>query len=303
MSKTELAPVEGLLRQGLFYFLQPLLLIVVIFSWYLDPSREQTYLLAIIFVQLVLGLSEQVFPARPAWSSNAKEKIRNVTLVVILTMSALMVTELYQVWLSGPLVAVRESLGLNIWPHHWPLLVQLFMVFLLSELFWYWMHRAEHRWKLVWRLSAHGSHHSFKKLGALNFGLNHPLEYFFIVLPSFLVELTFGVGPAALGAAILVVSQTSIVHSNIVLNTRWIGLLLTTNRYHICHHSIVLSESNTNYGCSAILWDRLFGTFLDKTIDDAGTGPTEPTLWEKFLMPFKEPEGTTIAPVGSEVGL
>jgi len=57
-----------------------------------------------------------------------------------------------------------------------------------------------------------------------------------------------------------------------------------------------LDESNTNYGCSAIIWDRVFGTFLDRDISEAGTGPTEPTLWEKFLMPLKEPDDTSIAP-------
>ncbi|MEM7017490.1 MAG: sterol desaturase family protein, partial [Pseudomonadota bacterium] len=131
---------------------------------------------------------------------------------------------------------------------------------------------------------------------ALNFGLNHPVEYFFILLPAALVELTFGVGVAAAGAAIFGVTQTSIVHANIKLNTQWIGLLFTTNTYHICHHSAVLEESNTNYGCSAIIWDRVFGTFLDRQIVDAGTGPTEPTMWQKFLMPIRDPVDTEIAP-------
>jgi sterol desaturase/sphingolipid hydroxylase (fatty acid hydroxylase superfamily) len=106
-----------------------------------------------------------------------------------------------------------------------------------------------------------------------------------------------------LGEAILTVTQASIAHANIVSNTRCIGLLLTTSKYHICHHSAVLKESNTNYGCNAIIWDRLFGTFLDKTNDETGTGPTEPALWEKSLMPFKQPEDTTIAPGTSEVGI
>jgi sterol desaturase/sphingolipid hydroxylase (fatty acid hydroxylase superfamily) len=186
--------------------------------------------------------------------------------------------------------------GLDIWPHHWPILAQLLMVFFASEFIWYWMHRAEHRWTWVWRLSGHGVHHSFKKLNALNFGLNHPIEYFFIVLPSILVELIFGVGVAAAGASVLTVIQTSIVHSNINLNSRGIGWLFTTNRYHICHHSVDLDESNTNYGCSAIIWDRIFGTFLDTRISEAGTGPTEPSLWKKFLMPIKQPVDTAIAP-------
>jgi sterol desaturase/sphingolipid hydroxylase (fatty acid hydroxylase superfamily) len=300
MTQSLVTPVEGSTpRQVLFYCLQPLLLTIVIGHWYLDPLQEETYLLTVLFVQLVLGFSEHYFPARPGWLTNAREKIRNVTLVAILSTIALYLSGLYRDWLTGPLEVFRHSIGLDIWPHEWPLLVQLFMVFFLSELLWYWMHRAEHRWYLVWRLSGHGSHHSFKKLGALNFGLNHPIEYFFILLPSALVELTFGVGAAAAGAAILTVTQASVAHANIALNSRGIGLAFTTNKYHICHHSAVLQESNTNYGCSTIVWDRLFGTFLDRTIDETGTGPTEPTMWEKFLMPFKEPDDTAVAP-GSE---
>ena len=271
MTRPEVIPVEGYLQHTLFYCLQPLLLLIVISNWCLNPSRAETYLLTIVFVQLVLGFSESYFAARPAWSTTAKEKTRNVALVIVLSTIALTVAELYGVWLASPLEAFRNSIGLDIWPHEWPLLVQLSMVFFFSELLWYWMHRAEHRWSLVWRLSGHGFHHSFKKLGALNFGLNHPVEYFFIVLPSVLVELTFGVGEAAAGAAILTVTQASIAHANIALNTHWIGLLFTTNKYHICHHSAVLEESNTNYGCSAIIWDRVFKTFLDKTTGEAVT--------------------------------
>jgi len=296
MTQPEVTHADGYLHRALFYCLQPFLLIIVISNWCMEPTREQTYLITIVFVQLVLGFSEHYFAARPAWSTTAKEKTRNAALVIFLSAIAVTVAEIYNVWLASPLESLRHSVGLDIWPHDWPLLAQLFMVFFFSELLWYWMHRAEHRWGLVWRLSGHGFHHSFKKLGALNFGLNHPVEYFFIVLPSALVELTFGVGIAAAGAAILTVTQASIAHANIALNTQWIGLLFTTNKYHICHHSAVLKESNTNYGCSAIIWDRVFKTFLDKTIDEAGTGPTEPSMRGKFLMPFKEPEDTAIAP-------
>jgi sterol desaturase/sphingolipid hydroxylase (fatty acid hydroxylase superfamily) len=300
MTESEVRSVDGYLHRLLFYFLQPVLLVIVIGYWTLDPGREETYLLTVVFVQLVLGFTEHYFPARPGWLTDVREKTRNVVLVIVLSAIALTVAEVYRVWLANPLEAFRHSIGLDIWPHEWPLLAQLFLVFFSSELLWYWMHRSEHRWSLVWRLSGHGSHHSFKKLGALNFGLNHPVEYFFILLPSALVELTFGVGAATAGAAILMVSQASIVHANIAMNTRGIGLLFTTSKYHICHHSAVLEESNTNYGCSAIVWDRIFGTFLDKSIDEAGTGPTEPTMWEKFLMPFKQPADTAIAPGGND---
>ena len=59
---------------------------------------------------------------------------------------------------------------------------------------------------------------------------------------------------------------------------------------------VVLAGSNTNYGCAAIVWDRVFVTFRGQAILDADTGPTEPTMWQKILMSVREPEVTAVAP-------
>jgi sterol desaturase/sphingolipid hydroxylase (fatty acid hydroxylase superfamily) len=284
----------------IYFALQPLILLCVIAYWLMNPESPATYPVAIIGTQIVLGVLEHWRPARTDWVIHAKQKLQNILAVLVLATLGVFVALFYANTLAQPLTELRESLGVDIWPHNWPVLVQLFMVFFLAEFMWYWMHRAEHRWHFVWRISGHGAHHAFKKLNALNFGLNHPLELFFLTLPSALIELFFGVGVAAAGATILTVTQASIAHANVSLNTRGIGWLFTTNRYHIRHHSVVLEQSNTNYGCAAIVWDRLFGTFVDSSVDEAGTGPTEPSMWQKFLMPWIEPADTAIAPGHSE---
>lgn len=284
------------MRQLIYFGLQPLLMTFAIGSFVAAPDSAWLFLVVLLIVQVVLGTAEHILPARPEWRIGAAEKTRNALLVYVLLIASILVAEFYDARLREPLEVLRVSLDLDFWPHHWPLVAQILLVFFASEFIWYWLHRAEHRWSILWRISGHGAHHAFKRLGALNFGLNHPLEYFLIVLPSALIELTFGVGIAAAGAAFLGVTQASIAHANLELNTRGIGLLFTTNRYHIRHHSAVLEESNTNYGCAAIVWDRLFGTFADSRIVEAGTGPTEPSLWEKFLMPIREPKDTQIAP-------
>ncbi len=58
----------------------------------------------------------------------------------------------------------------------------------------------------------------------------------------------------------------------------------------------MLEESNTNYGCAVILWDRLFGTFSDAATVATGIGDTEPSLLGKALLPFREPQDTAVAP-------
>lgn len=288
---------EGdLLDRFIHYALQPLLLLAALFIWLNGRDDEVVYLLILVGTQIVLGVLEYWRPARPHWRQGLAEKTRNVLIWAVTTVLAVLIGSLYSETLAQPLAALRAELGMDVWPHHWPLVVQLFMVFFLSELLWYWIHRAEHRWSLVWRTTGHGAHHSFKRLGAINFGANHPFEMFFLVLPAALIELFFGVGVAAAGATVLLAVQAGIAHTNLNMNSRVIGWLFTTSDYHLRHHSMVLEESNTNYGCSAIVWDRMFGTFADSRIDEAGTGPSEPSTWRKFMMPFKEVSDTTIAP-------
>tara|TARA_R110002110_G_scaffold20643_1_gene83374 strand:+ start:432 stop:1298 length:867 start_codon:yes stop_codon:yes gene_type:complete len=283
-------------RTFLYYGLQPLIILGAISAWLVAPGSEMTFLLVIVTVQLVLGVLEQYWPARPMWKVHAKEKVLNIALVTVLVVLGIVVAEFYSAMLADPLQQFREANGLDVWPHEWPLLVQLFLAFFASEFVWYWIHRSEHRWYPVWRLSGHGAHHSYKRLNALNFGLNHPLELFFLAIPPAVIELVFGVGYAAAGAALLIATQASIVHSNYSMNSKVIGWLFTTNRFHIHHHSSVMAESNTNYGCAGILWDRVFGTFSDADTAEAGTGPTEPSLWQKLVMPIKEPQDTAVSP-------
>ena len=286
----------SMLTRVVFWALQPALLLGVLATWIADPENPALFGLTFLGVHLLLGALEYRIPARPHWRHPATEKLVVLGIAVVSFMVGGAASGLYETYLTAPLDAIRATLHLDLWPHHWPLVPQALLVFFLSEFIWYWIHRAEHRWTPVWRLSGHGAHHSFKKLNAINAGANHPIELFLIVLPAIFVDLLFGVGAAAYGAVLLTLVQTAVVHSNLRLNSIVIGWLFTTNAWHIRHHSADLAESNTNYGCAAIVWDRVFGTFGDSAVVEAGVGPREPTTLEKLLMPLREPEGSVIAP-------
>ena len=286
----------SMLTRVVFWALQPALLLGVLATWIADPENPALFGLTFLGVHLLLGALEYRIPARPHWRHPATEKLVVLGIAVVSFMVGGAASGLYETYLTAPLDAIRATLHLDLWPHHWPLVPQALLVFFLSEFIWYWIHRAEHRWSPVWRLSGHGAHHAFKKLNAINAGANHPIELFLIVLPAIFVDLLFGVGAAAYGAVLLTLVQTAVVHSNLRLNSIVIGWLFTTNAWHIRHHSADLAESNTNYGCAAIVWDRVFGTFGDSAVVEAGVGPREPTTLEKLLMPLREPEGSVIAP-------
>jgi len=291
----------SMLTRVVFWALQPALLLGVLASWIADPENPALFGLTFLGVHLLLGALEYRIPARPHWRHPATEKLVVLGIAVVSFMVGGAASGLYETYLTAPLDAIRATLHLDLWPHHWPLVPQALLVFFLSEFIWYWIHRAEHRWTPVWRLSGHGAHHAFKKLNAINAGANHPIELFLIVLPAILVDLLFGVGAAAYGAVLLTLVQTAVVHSNLRLNSSFIGWLFTTNAWHIRHHSADLAESNTNYGCAAIVWDRVFGTFGDSAVVEAGVGPREPTTLEKLLMPIREPEGSVIAPTEQRI--
>ena len=286
----------SMLTRVIFWALQPALLLGVLATWIADPENPAFFGLTFLGVHLLLGTLEYRIPARPHWRHPATEKLVVLGIAVVSFMVGGAASGLYETYLTAPLDAICATLHLDLWPHHWPLVPQALLVFFLSEFIWYWIHRAEHRWTPVWRLSGHGAHHAFKRLNAINAGANHPIELFLIVLPAIFVDLLFGVGAAAYGAVLLTLVQTAVVHSNLRLNSSVIGWVFTTNAWHIRHHSADLAESNTNYGCAAIIWDRVFGTFGDSAVVEAGVGPREPTTLEKLLMPLREPEGSVIAP-------
>ena len=153
---------EGAIDRGIYYALQPLLLVGAVIYWFDEPSDDLRFLLALLAVQLILGVIEYLRPARYDWRQPAGEKAVYVFIVLILIVTSGTIGEFYRDNIAAPLAELRDALNLDIWPHEWPLLVQLAMVFFASEFIWYWMHRAEHRWRIVWRTTGHGAHHAFK---------------------------------------------------------------------------------------------------------------------------------------------
>ena len=112
--------------QALYYGLQPLILVSALSYWLLNPSSEFTYILIILGVQLVLGTLEHWRPARPTWVIHARQKCLNILLVVVLVNISFMFGVYYDSILSPPLNFVREQLGIDFWPHHWPLIFKSF---------------------------------------------------------------------------------------------------------------------------------------------------------------------------------
>ena len=268
----------------------PLLLLGALGLWWALDKGELAALAALVASQAVLAFLEATAPAVPHWRQTPKQKLGLAAVYVATLVVFGLVLSLYE-WLLAPsLVHARDAWGLALWPTGWPLLAQVLLLFFASEFIYYWIHRAIHASSLFWRLSGHGFHHAYQNLHALNSGATHPLEVLFLALPALLITALFGgTAEAAAGATTLLVVNASIVHANVHTDTPGLRWLVTSSSHHRRHHSSVFEDSNSNYSCNAIIWDRLFGTFSEGAVTQTGIGPHEPTFMQKLLLPLREP--------------
>lgn len=279
------------LRRAVRTTAQPLLLAGALALWIaLDLDEGTAAILSLAGAHLVLAVLERLVPAVPRWRQRPAEKATLVGLYLLTLVMLQLVLTWYGHTLLPALARTREALGLG-WPTDWPLLAQVLLLFLASDFIYYWIHRAVHRWGWLWRASGHGFHHAFHNLHALNTGANHPFEVLLLALPTVLLAGLFGAGANALaGATVLAVVNTSIAHANLDIDTPLLRWVFTNANQHRRHHSLVFEQSNTNYACNAILWDRLFGTYSEGPVEQTGIGPREPGLLDKLLLPFREPD-------------
>ena len=282
------------------YYLQPVLMVLAV-SIPMLMLDEISYQIFWFCLLLLLTCLEAVIPARPKWQETFNDKLMILGLVWIASTVGELVKSLLGMSLFTWLESIRDTYGLGIWPSDWPIIAQVLLVFISYELVNYWYHRGSHSWTWLWKASGHGTHHAFKSLTAINTMANHPFESLFLLLPRIVVGVLLGGEQVGIAAGSLFTVIVFMAHTNLDLNSKVIGWLFTTNRYHIHHHSMVREESNTNYGCACIMWDRVFGTFSDADTKEAGIGKTQPNFTELMLMPFEEPKSSEVAPSGAVV--
>ncbi|WP_430427186.1 sterol desaturase family protein [Parasphingorhabdus sp.] len=197
--------------------------------------------------------------------------------------------------LSAALFASQNDVGLfNIVAA--PVGLILVTALLGRTLIVYGLHRAFHKIPLLWRF--HRIHHSDPYFD-ISLGVRqHPL----ILLVSLPVYI-FGV--IALGLPVWAVILVDILmlaaafweHVDAPLPQRLaraLGFVLITPNSHHIHHSSRQRQTDSNFGSGLVIWDRLFGTYLEpeqETVERIGLGDADDliadSLWKQLYLPFK----------------
>lgn len=149
-------------------------------------------------------------------------------------------------------------------------LVELFISILVLDLVIYFQHQVFHYVPILWRL--HAVHHSdpgFDTTTALRF---HPIEIGLSIFVKALAVLLLGLSPMAIILFEIVLNFSAMFnHSNFSLPIfleKHISKVIVTPDFHRVHHSVLESETNSNFGFFLSIWDHLFKTYKAKSKND-----------------------------------
>ncbi len=136
-------------------------------------------------------------------------------------------------------------------------------LFFIDDLAYYIFHRVSHESRLFWNF--HVVHHSSEHYNlsvavrqSWFSGILHWLFYAPIML------LGFAPWMFALMHGFNLIYQFWI-HTRFITRLGWFEYILNTPSHHRVHHGVNREYLDKNYGGVLIIWDRLFGSFVDET--------------------------------------
>ncbi len=166
----------------------------------------------------------------------------------------------------------------------------------------YLQHVMVHAVPLLWRL--HRMHHADLDIDVTTGARFHPFEI--VLSMGIKIAVVAVLGPAAVAVMIfeVLLNATAMFnHANFRLPLgldRWLRLLVVTPDMHRVHHSLLVHETNSNFGFNLPWWDRLFGTYRGQpekghqgmTIGiDLFRDPGAQHLHRMLAQPFQEGTG------------
>src|SRR6516225_6194715 len=250
-------------------------------------------------VLVAMALWEVAAPRRQRSYSRARRWPSNLAIVALNT--GLMRILLPGTAVSLALLGAKRGWGLlNNLPLPWWSAVVGSVV--LLDLAIYLQHVMFHAVPALWRV--HRMHHADLDFDVTTGARFHPIEIILSMLIKF--GVVAALGAPALGVLIfeVLLNATSMFnHGNIRIPAgidRYLRWLVVTPEMHRVHHSIIVDETNSNFGFNLPWWDRLLGTYRDQpaaghelmTIGIEQFRESRELLLDRMLLqPFRGPVG------------
>jgi len=181
----------------------------------------------------------------------------------------------------------------------WPAWVTIPLAFIAMDMAIYLQHVMFHAVPALWRL--HRMHHADQEIDLTTGVRFHPVEILLSLGIKFGVVAALGTPAISVVIFEVLLNATSMFNHSNVRMPLWLDRILrwivVTPDMHRVHHSIVVRETNSNFGFNLPWWDRVFGTYRDQP--EAGhegmtigieqfREPDEQRLDRMLTQPFRE---------------
>jgi len=227
-------------------------------------ANEPTVRLSVFLgVFVLMAVAETVWPRRKRLHTRLRRWTSNLGIVVLNTLVVRFIFPMAAVGVA--VLAENSSWGLfnNLL---WPLWVKVILAVVVLDLIIYLQHVLVHAVPALWRL--HRMHHTDLDYDVTTGARFHPIEIIFSMVIKLTVVSALGAPPVAVVIFEVLLNATAMFnHANFYLPVgidRWLRLIVVTPDMHRVHHSIIVQETNSNFGFNLPWWDRLFGTYRDQ---------------------------------------
>jgi len=262
-------------------------------------NYEKLRLLSFVSVFVIVAIWEAVASRRQMVISKSGRWFNNLGIIFL---GSILLKMIFPMLALGVAAAAAEK-GWGLFHYlQIPSFIAGILSILLLDLAIYLQHLMFHAVPLLWRL--HMVHHADLELDVSSGLRFHPLEI--VLSMSIKMAIVAALGPPVVAVFIfeVVLNATAMFnHGNIHLPEsldkrlrRWV----VTPDMHRVHHSVIIRETNSNFGFNFPWWDRLFGTYRAAPVaGHAGMtiglsqfrSVSQVGLWHLLLMPFRDNPG------------
>lgn len=221
-----------------------------------------------VFAGVLIGMMvlEALLPRRRRQLGRDVRWTSNLGIVVVDTIVARLLIPLPPVaaalWASENGVGVLHGIDLPM-----PLIIAGCVIFLDFAI--YVQHVIFHKVPIFWRL--HRMHHADTEIDVTTGIRFHPIEIVLSLMIKIAIVLAFGIPAVAVIIFEVILNASSMFnHANMRLPLgvdRILRFLIVTPDMHRIHHSWHPDETDSNYGFSLSIWDRLFMTYREQPRD------------------------------------
>jgi len=213
----------------------------------------------------LMAVWEFLAPRRQLQTSKSMRWFNNLGIVSIDTLSLRLLLPFFAIDVAITAEKVGGGLLNSVSLPYW---LKVTMGVVVLDLAIYLQHVMFHALPILWRL--HMMHHSDLDFDVTTGVRFHPIEILLSMGIKMIIVSLVGISAAGVLIFEVLLNATSLFnHGNVRLAGNIDGvlrLLVVTPEMHRVHHSVIIRETNSNFGFNLPWWDRLFGTYKDQPV-------------------------------------